>query len=67
MTDAEKRKFEEFYEEPEEYEEEEEFCPEGFTEDEDCDAEHRSGIEHCEFLCPFRRLYRVRDHRDVFQ
>jgi len=52
---TEKKKFDEFYRDEEE-EEEPETCPEGYTEDEDCDPEARYGIETCEFCCPFGRL-----------
>jgi len=41
---------------PNEWEDEEKLCPEGFSEEEDCGAPWRFGIETCEFLCPFRRL-----------
>lgn len=42
--------------EDEEFEEEEETCPYGFTIEEDCGAPWRQGIEVCEFLCPFHLL-----------
>jgi len=37
----------------------EEVCPEGYTEDEWCDPEHRLGIETCEFCCPFGRIDQI--------
>lgn len=39
-----------------EAEEEEEYCAEGYSEDEDCLPEYRRGNEYCEFCCPWRRL-----------
>jgi len=57
----EQEKLEEFYLPEDSYSDEESFeeeiaCPDGFTEEEDCGAPWRLGIESCEFLCPFRRL-----------
>jgi hypothetical protein len=45
-------------------EDERECCCEGFFEDEDCDAEYRFGIEHCEFMCPFDRLQASREKEE---
>jgi len=54
---TEQKKFEEFYCSDEMYgEEEEAACPDGFTDEEDCGAPFRLGIEMCEFMCPFKRL-----------
>jgi len=40
-----------FYDE--DYEDEEEVCPEGYAFDECCNCIARYGVEECEFMCPF--------------
>ena len=53
MVDFEEWDYEEWDEDFEDFEEEEETCPDGFTWDVCCGCVSRVGVEFCEFNCPF--------------